>query len=180
MRADVLATLERLLWPLRRRVLLMVTRAVVRLVDDAGGRQTLQLEALAGEALDGAERFQTYGLTSSPPVGSEAVLLALGGARQHPVAVAVEDRTVRPRDAAPGTVVLYTALDADEGAAHRLTLAGNARRLVAECRDPGGAGGATATIEPGRIVLACGRSSITLTDAAIEIAAPALRGRDTG
>ena len=177
---DLVATVERLLWPLRRRVLLMVGRAVVRLVDDAPGRQTLQLEALAGEVIDGAERFQPYGFSTSPPEGSEAVLLALGGVRQHPVVVAVEDRSVRPRGAAPGTAILYTALDADEGGVHRLTLAGDARRIVAECRDPGGAVGSTCTIEPGRLVLACGRSSLTLTDDGVEIAAPALRGRNTG
>ncbi len=171
----LVSTVERLLWPLRRRVLLMVGRGVVRLVDDAPGRQTLQVEALAGEILD-AERFQPYGLTAHPPGGSEAVVLAVGGMRQHPIVVAAEDRSVRPRDLPPGTVALYTALDAG-GGTHRLTLAGDARRIVAESRDPGGAHGSTCTIEPGRIVLSCGRSSITIADAGVDIDAPRLRAR---
>ena len=173
----LIRVVERLLWPLRRRVLLMIGRAVVRLVDNASQRQTVQVEGLAGELIDSTERFQEYGFSSVPPAESEAVLLAVGGMRQHVIVAAVEEKRVRPQGAAPGTVTLYTRLDAASGGAHRITLDGAARRAVVECRDPGAAVGATITVEAARIVLACGRSSITLTDAGVDIDAPRFRGR---
>lgn len=103
--------LSRLLEPIRRRLALLVTRAVVRLVDDGLKMQELQVTGHAGETLDGVERFQDYGFTSRPHPGAEALLLAIGGHRAHAAAVAVDDRRYRPRDLQPGESMMYT----DEG-----------------------------------------------------------------
>ncbi len=46
-------TAQRLLAPIYRRIRQIVTRGVVRLVDPAQLLQTLQVEAFAGEVLDG-------------------------------------------------------------------------------------------------------------------------------
>ena len=102
---------QRLAAPLLRRLRLMVGRGVVRLVDDAYGRQRVQVAVLDGELADQIERFQDYGLTSNPPAGSEAIVLNVGGSRDHAVAVCVEDRRFRLRSLKPGEVALYT----DEG-----------------------------------------------------------------
>ena len=75
---------ERLTLPLRRRVMLMVGRAVLALVDDDPKLQVLQLAALRPETLETVERFQEYGFTSVPEPGAEAVLVCPGGIRQPP------------------------------------------------------------------------------------------------
>ncbi len=119
--------LERWIAPLRRRVLGMVGRAIVRAVRETGLARELQLEALAGELLNGVEEFSHYGFTGRARPGAEFVYAALDGAgREHVVAIASEDRRFRPRDLGPGEVTLYN----DAGA--RVTLkAGRVVRI--EC-----------------------------------------------
>jgi phage baseplate assembly protein V len=98
---------QKLLAPLARRVRLIADRAVVTLVNDALQRQNLQLKVLADEGADDVERFQNYGHSSVPPTGSEAVVLGIGGARAGLVAIAVEDKSVRPTDLEAGDNCLY-------------------------------------------------------------------------
>lgn len=102
-----------------RRMALVVGRAVLEVVDDERQIQAVQLQALDGEVVDGAERFQQYGFTSHPHPGAEAVLLALGGERQHPIVPAIDDRRYRPRGLAEGEVCLYTSEDTAD-AQHRI------------------------------------------------------------
>ena len=123
-------TVERLLWPLWRRIKLMIGRAVlIVLVDDSLKMQALQVSAASRrETLDDVERFQDYGFTSHPHVGAEAVLLSVGGMRQHPIVVAVDDRRYRVIGLEIGEVALYTDEDLvdppDEDATrpHRIVL----------------------------------------------------------
>lgn len=102
--------INRLLAPLKRRVQLLVTRSVVRLVDPAAMLQQLQVEALANEVLDQVEHWEPYGYTSRPHPGAEALLLSLGGRRGHTVAVNVADRRFRLKNLKPGEVALYDDL----------------------------------------------------------------------
>nr|WP_051857440.1 phage baseplate assembly protein V [Trabulsiella guamensis] len=88
---------------------LLVDRAIVRIVNDSLGRQNLQIQSLADATNDDVERFQNYGLTSVPPVGSEALVLSVGGRREGLVAVAVEDKRCRPQGLEAGEVRLYHA-----------------------------------------------------------------------
>lgn len=85
----------------------MVSRAVVNIVTDSYKRQNLQISLLAGEVAADVERFQNYGHTSVPPVNSEAIVLSVGGKRQHLVAIAVEDKETRLHDLAIGDSALY-------------------------------------------------------------------------
>lgn len=101
--------ITRLLAPLKTRIANMVARAVVQLANDAGGLQVVQLSVLEDETRDGCERFQQYGLTSVPFAGAEAVVLFVGGRRDHPLVVAVDDRRYRKKDLQPGEVALYSA-----------------------------------------------------------------------
>lgn len=97
--------------PLARRIRHIIGRGVVRLIDDAGGLQVLQVTVQAGEVHQGAERFQDYGFTSHPHKGAEAVVGFVRGDRGHPVVLAVDDRRHRKADLAEGEVAMYT----DEG-----------------------------------------------------------------
>lgn len=98
---------QKLIAPLWRRVRLIADRAVVTAVTDSFNRQGLQLKVLADETADGVERFQNYGHTSVPPAGSEAIVLGIGGSRAGLVAIAVEDKSVRPKDLEAGDNCLY-------------------------------------------------------------------------
>ncbi len=102
--------LNKLLDPIRRRIRGLVSRAVVSLVNDSLKLQGLQLKVLADETLDNVERFQQYGFTSVPLAGAEAILLCLGGHRDHPVVIAVDDRRHRKANLLPGEVSIYNHL----------------------------------------------------------------------
>lgn len=101
---------NRLMAPITRRLKLMVSRGVVKLVDAGALMQALQVEALKGEVLDGIEHFEPYGSTSHPLEGAEALLLSVGGRRSHSVAVVVADRRHRMRNLAPGEKAIHNHL----------------------------------------------------------------------
>lgn len=92
---------------IRNRIQMMVSRAVVELVNDGAGIQSLQLSGLADELIEDAERLQDYGFTSVPFPGAEAVLVFAGGLRSHGLVVAVGDRRYRLSGLEQGEVALY-------------------------------------------------------------------------
>lgn len=94
---------------LARMARLAATRGIIRHVASLAGRQTLQVEGLAGEVIDACEHWQPYGLTAHPPAGAEAVMLSLGGNRSHAVAVVAEHRDHRPRGLDEGESCVYDA-----------------------------------------------------------------------
>jgi phage baseplate assembly protein V len=95
--------------PVWRRIRLLVSRGVLKLVDDSLKLQGVQVSLLGGEPAR-AERFQEYGYTSHPHPGAEAIVAAVGGARAHLVALAVDDRRYRVKDLAQGEVAIYDDL----------------------------------------------------------------------
>ena len=101
---------QRLTLPLRRRLKLMLSRAVGRLVDPATLLQTLQIELLKGEVLDNVEHLEGYGRTAHPPAGFEALAASLGGDRAHTICLAAVHRKFRVRNLAPGEQALYDDL----------------------------------------------------------------------
>lgn len=97
----------RLTGPIRRRLKLMLSRAVGRLVDPATLLQTLQVEILKGETLDGIEHLEGYGRTAHPPDGFEALTASLGGDRAHTVALAAFHRKFRVTGLKAGEQAIY-------------------------------------------------------------------------
>lgn len=83
-------------------------RAVTGSTDSTMKVQQLQLNGLDGEALDGAEYFQHYGVTSNPPPGSMAIAIPLNGSTSHTVIVATEHGAYRLTALKTGEVALYT------------------------------------------------------------------------
>ena len=92
------------------RVRLMISRAIVQLVNDATKAQELQIDLLEDETHDQVERFQQYGLTSVPHAGAEALAVFVGGLRSHGIIIAVEDRRYRLKNLQGGEVALYDDL----------------------------------------------------------------------
>lgn len=95
----------------KRRIRTLLLRAIVQAIDDKTPIQLVQVNGLADEVLDKVERLQNYGMTSNPPVGSEAFVAFVGGDRSAGVILAIEDRRYRVKSLSPGEVCIYT----DEG-----------------------------------------------------------------
>ncbi|WP_208595944.1 phage baseplate assembly protein V [Desulfonatronovibrio hydrogenovorans] len=102
--------MQRTTAPMWRRIRLLVSRAVVKIVDDSVKMQASQV-TMQGGSPAWAERFQNYGFTSHPLSGAEGIALSVGGVREHLALVAVDDRRHRKTGLQPGEVAMYT----DEG-----------------------------------------------------------------
>lgn len=91
-----------------RRIMNMVSRGVIAATDDETGVQLGQVSLLYEEDKVAVERFQNYGFSSAPPVDSEALVVFVGGGRDHGAIVATDDRQSRFTGLEPGAVAIYT------------------------------------------------------------------------
>lgn len=107
---DTATIVGKLVAPLRRRVRLMISRAVLSAVNDAGGIQLVQVKLLDGEVRDGVERMQNYGFTSVPKAGAEGLMACVSGDRDHGIVVTMDDRRFRLKGLQAGEVALYDDL----------------------------------------------------------------------
>lgn len=98
---------RRLIGPFQRSIKLMLSRAVLTLVDDTQKTQEVQLNLLADETLSGLERFQDYGFTSNPFPGAEAIAAFIAGNRTQGVVLVVGDKRYRLTGLVTGEVALH-------------------------------------------------------------------------
>ncbi|ENZ79634.1 MULTISPECIES: phage baseplate assembly protein V [Ralstonia] len=91
-----------------RRVLLSLARALVTTVNDAGGVQMMQVKLNPLETRDNTPRVAEFGMTSNPPVGSDAFIVFLGGDRSNGVVLGTVHQPSRPTGLAPGETMLYS------------------------------------------------------------------------
>ena len=99
--------LERWISGLRSKVANMVLKALIQSVDDTKDIQLVHVTALAGEEDNKVERVQNYGFTSSPPEGSEVIMVAIGGNRDHPVVIVADSGEHRKKGLASSGVAMY-------------------------------------------------------------------------
>jgi phage baseplate assembly protein V len=99
--------MRQLIDPIARRIRMMVSRAVIRLVNDATRTQNLQIEILKGEVYSAIERLQEYGFSSVPHAGAEAIVLSLNGDRGHGVVIVAADKRYRLTGLESGEVALH-------------------------------------------------------------------------
>lgn len=103
-------TFRRLTAPILDRVKAIAVRGTVTQTDQAKRAPELQTRLLAGEVRDQVEHAELYGFSSHMPVGTEVIVIALGGNRDHAVAVAAMDRANRPTGLAEGEVEVYNGV----------------------------------------------------------------------
>ncbi len=101
----------RILQKLQDRILGMIGKAILSTVDDTTDIQLVKISGLAEEVQDGVERVQNFGFTSNPPENSETIVLYLGGNRDHPVAIAIDNARTRKKNLKAGESAIYTAFD---------------------------------------------------------------------
>lgn len=130
---------------LHGRLMNIAARGVLSRVNDAGGVQLIQLEALAGEVRDLVQRVQPFGLSSVPLEGAyPVVLLCPFGSRSQALAILVDDVRNRPTGQAPGDNQLY------DGHGNHVRLSASGVEVLAA------AGGAVTVTAPGNVTVTAG------------------------
>ena len=125
--------LARILRPLKQRIMLMIGRGILKAVAaDETGLQSFTAQLLDGEIAQGLEIMQHYGLASTPPAGSDIVVLFPCGDRSLGISVADGERRTRPTDLAAGAVMLYTDQNGEESGHYLLLGDGRAVEIAGE------------------------------------------------
>lgn len=102
--------LARHMAPLKARVMSMLARGIVKIINDGHGIQSLQATFLQNEVRDGLERFQNFGFSSNPLPGAEAIAAFLGGNKDHGIVLVVDDRKRRFKGLSAGESVIYNSV----------------------------------------------------------------------
>jgi len=88
---------------IKRKIFLLLGRALLTAVNNDEKTQKIQVTLLKDETISDIERFQEYGFETYPKKGSaEAVIGFLNGNRDHGIVLCVHDREYRPDDLAEG------------------------------------------------------------------------------
>ena len=91
---------------LTRRINLLIGRGRATYIDDTGPVQTMQCQCSAIEMRQ-ALRVAEFGFASNPPLGSDAVLVFIGGDRTNAIVVGTNHQASRLRNLAAGETALY-------------------------------------------------------------------------
>jgi phage baseplate assembly protein V len=92
---------------LHQRVLHVIGRGRITTGNDAASVQMHQVKLGPDEIKDDIPRLAEFGLTSMPPVGSDVVVLFLGGDRSNGAIVATGHQASRPKGLQVGETMLY-------------------------------------------------------------------------
>lgn len=102
--------LNKYLRPFFARIQMMITKGTLESVNDIDEIQLVKVSSLEGEVQENVERVQPYGLSTNPPVDSETMIACIGGNKDHPVAIVVDNGATRKKELEPGEVALYDHL----------------------------------------------------------------------
>ena len=105
----MLDVVNRLLLPIRKKIFLLIGRAILTAVDNSGKTMRIQVTGLNGETISDIEKIDNYGFSSSPPVdGKTEVLIAfVNGNRDQGLAIHAHHRDSKPTDLNEGEVRIY-------------------------------------------------------------------------
>ena len=115
--------LDRLLLPIKRKIFLLIGKAILEAVDDSGKTQLLKFTCLKNETLDEVEKISDFGLTSHPPPSDtmKTIVLFPNGNRDLGIAIACQDEELRPKDMDEGETIVY-GLDSAGGTENRIII----------------------------------------------------------
>ena len=74
---------------------------------DSGNAQTVQVKTHRAMTRDGVPVLYVFGVSSSPPVGSDLVVLNVAGDSSNGFVISTAHKASRPRDLLPGQTALY-------------------------------------------------------------------------
>ena len=101
---DTIHNFRRLLTPILARIRRVVTGAIIKIVDDSGDLQKMQVQGLGRSVYDNIENFGVFGVSSNPPAGLDAIIVERNGKY---ISIAIGDRKYRIKNLEPGDTVLY-------------------------------------------------------------------------
>lgn len=104
----------------RRNIQSIIGRARVRFVDDSGSVQKMQVLMNGIETPDNRFRVAEFGLTSNPPIDSDAITLHVAGDRSAGAVIGTNHQPSRPKGLQPGETMLYS----EDGKSVYLTASG--------------------------------------------------------
>lgn len=90
------------------RIKSVVGKALIESVSDDNDIQLVKISGLADEVQSDIERVQDYGITSNPPVESEAVVLYINGGKDHGIVVKTDSSEYRVQGLKTGEVCIYS------------------------------------------------------------------------
>lgn len=85
-----------------------VGKALIEAISDGNEIQLVKVSGLDNETQSDLERVQDYGLTSNPPIGSEAVVLYVGGSKGHGIVIKTDSGEFRVQSLESGEVCIYS------------------------------------------------------------------------
>ncbi|PLZ02614.1 baseplate assembly protein [Burkholderia sp. WAC0059] len=91
-----------------RRIFTLLDRARIKLVNDGGAVQKLQVQVNALETISELQRLAEFGFTSSPPADSDVAIVFLAGDRANGIAIATGHQRSRPTGLQAGETMLYS------------------------------------------------------------------------
>jgi len=99
--------INRMLKPIRNKIYLLISKAVIKSVSDVAGQlQIVQIDLGNDGLISEVERVQNFGFSSHPANGAQAVVACISGNREHPIVIAIDDGEYRPA-VSEGDSVMY-------------------------------------------------------------------------
>lgn len=100
--------IHRILDPIKKKIFLLIGRAILTAVNNSGKTMLIQIEGLSDEVISDVERMEEYGFASYPVVGtSECVIGFINGNRDHGLVLCIHDREYRPTNLSEGDTRQY-------------------------------------------------------------------------
>ncbi|MBW9102957.1 phage baseplate assembly protein [Paraburkholderia phenoliruptrix] len=84
-----------------------LARGLVKVVNDSGGIQLMQVKFNSLQTIDNLPRCAEYGLTSNPPEDSDALVAFAGGDRSNGVVIATGNAKYRMKGLATGEIAIH-------------------------------------------------------------------------
>lgn len=104
---SLLEQLQRFIAPIQRRISVLLSRGIVKTFSDTTNMPLVKIQLSSDEVKEDLEYIQTYGFTSVPEAGAEAVVGFFGGNRDNGVVLAIGDARARKKSLEPGDVCMY-------------------------------------------------------------------------
>lgn len=90
-----------------RRVMMAIGRGRITTLNDNGAVQTVQAVLGGAEVRDNLPRVGEYGLASVPPVGTDVIVVFVGGDRSNGVVIGTNNQSLRVKQLADGDTAIY-------------------------------------------------------------------------
>jgi phage baseplate assembly protein V len=100
--------MDRIIKVVKRKIFLLLGRALLTAINGSAPVQTVQVTGLHGEIISDVEHIQPYGFTAKPTAGKDVFMAFINGNRDQGVALFVMDRVNRPTTLSDDDSMVWT------------------------------------------------------------------------